>query len=413
MDWLEKKNPFNNLRKFLLVLSFLAPVNLLLILFNVLGFIPSFWMISSFLYFALYMLYAKYIKGTLDDAVPIYDEFRKLYRIMHFLENYGYNNNLSLKEFCSSFLSKDKPSVQLKGIKKIISTLQMKGNPVVWLAFCILFPADFYYAYKLEKYKKSISGKLPLWLKTWYNLEALNSLANLAYLNPDFNLPVIKNPSGIHDINFDIKKAGHPLIPADKKVCNDFLLNSAGEIALITGSNMSGKSTFLRTIGTNICLAYSGGPVNAQSMNISLIRLFTCIKVSDSVIDGISYFYSEVKRLKQLLDELNKNDERPVLFLIDEIFKGTNNFERLEGSKSYIKYLAGKNGTGIISTHDLELVRIADEITQFKNYHFREEVINNKMEFDYLLHDGPCPTTNALKIMKMEGLPVDDELLKK
>jgi len=171
---------------------------------------------------------------------------------------------------------------------------------------------------------------------------------------------------------------------------------------------MSGKSTFLRTLGVNLCLAYAGAPVDASSFQTTLFRLFTCIRVSDSVTDGYSYFYAEVKRLKALLVELEQPDGFPLFFLIDEIFKGTNNRERLIGSRAYIKALVGRNCIGVISTHDLELVKLADSIPQVTNAHFREEVIDTHMVFDYLLRPGPSPTTNALKIMQMEGLPVSD-----
>jgi DNA mismatch repair ATPase MutS len=137
-------------------------------------------------------------------------------------------------------------------------------------------------------------------------------------------------------------------------------------------------------------------------------RLFTCINVSDSVHDGISYFYAEVRRLKALLISLRAEHDLPLFFLIDEIFRGTNNRERLQGSRSYVRALAGQHGTGLISTHDLELVTLADELPNLHNYHFREEVEEGRMVFDYLLHLGPCPTTNALKIMELEGLPVDN-----
>jgi DNA mismatch repair ATPase MutS len=124
-------------------------------------------------------------------------------------------------------------------------------------------------------------------------------------------------------------------------------------------------------------------------------------------VDGISYFYAEVKRLKDLLIELNKDAAVPLFFLIDEIFKGTNNKERLIGSRSYIKALTGKNGTGLISTHDLELVNLEKEIPGLSNYHFKEEIIEDRMVFNYKIKKGPSPTTNALKIMRLEGLPID------
>ena len=169
---------------------------------------------------------------------------------------------------------------------------------------------------------------------------------------------------------------------------------------------MSGKSTFLRTLGVNVCLAYSGGPVNATSMRVIPFRLFTSINVSDSLSDGISYFYAEVRRLKFLLDELVREHPFPLFFLIDEIFRGTNNREREIGARAYVRALVGGNGVGVISTHDLELVKLENELPDIRNNHFREEVIDGRMVFDYRLRPGPCPTTNALKIMSMEGLPI-------
>jgi DNA mismatch repair ATPase MutS len=132
------------------------------------------------------------------------------------------------------------------------------------------------------------------------------------------------------------------------------------------------------------------------------------MRISDSVTDGYSYFYAEVKRLRKLLEELKQENEYPLFILIDEIFKGTNNRERLNGSRAYVQAIVGRNCMGLISTHDLELVKLAEILPQVENYHFREEVVNGAMIFDYLLRPGPCPTTNALKIMKMEGLPVEE-----
>ena len=249
--------------------------------------------------------------------------------------------------------------------------------------------------------------RLPLWLNTFYELEALISLSTFAYLNPDYEFPEIEVEKKQFPL-LEAKGLGHPLIPPDQKILNDFSINKTGEIVIVTGSNMSGKSTFLRTVGINLCLAFAGGPVNASCFQVVSFRLFTCIKVSDSVTEGFSYFYAEVKRLKLLLDNLQSKHVFPLLFLIDEIFRGTNNKERLTGSRSYVRATTGVNGIGIIATHDLELIKLEDESGGIRNVHFREDVKNGKMVFDYLLHSGPCPTTNALKIMKMEGLPVDD-----
>jgi DNA mismatch repair ATPase MutS len=268
-----------------------------------------------------------------------------------------------------------------------------------------LLPWNLHVARRLNRYKGEIDRSLPQWLEVWFELEALGSLAGFAYLNPENAFPEIIAATEAQVI-FEANALGHPLIPYPERVCNDFSLAGPGSIDLITGSNMSGKSTFLRTVGVNLRLAYAGGPVNATACRLSLLRLFSCLNVSDSVTDGISYFYAEVKRLRALLDELDQDASCPLLYLIDEIFRGTNNRERYLGSQAYIRALAGKSGMGLIATHDLELVKLADELPQLKNYHFRETVANGRMLFDYRLRPGPCPTTNALKIMELEGLPV-------
>ena len=270
-----------------------------------------------------------------------------------------------------------------------------------------LVPWDNYCAYRLQRNKQHIALRLPEWLDAWYELEALSSLAAFAYLNPEYTLPELADSGERdHPVYFEARDLGHPLIPVEKKVSNDFCLNASGEVIIITGSNMAGKSTFLRTLGINLCLAYAGAPVSASILRTTLFRLFSCIRVSDSVTDGYSYFYAEVRRLRALLDALEQPGA-PLFFLIDEIFKGTNNRERLIGSRSFVHALVGRNCLGAISTHDLELTRLADTEPQVRNYHFREEVINGQMVFDYRLRNGPCPTTNALKIMQMEGLPVE------
>src|SRR5690606_16609518 len=259
-----------------------------------------------------------------------------------------------------------------------------------------------FFAYQLHRERKALAALLPRWIDVWLELEALSSLATFAYLNHDAIFPKVAETGDL----FTARTLGHPLIPAAQRVCNDFVIERMGDVAIITGSNMSGKSSFLRTLGVNLCLAYAGAPVIAAQFDVALFRLFTCIRVSDSLADGISYFYAEVRRLKALLGALEEESMLPLFFLIDEIFRGTNNRERLIGSRSYIQALVGKHGVGVISTHDLELVRLEEELDQITNYHFEDRVLDGRMEFDYVLRPGPSPTTNALKIMRQVGLPI-------
>ena len=408
LDWLTKESNLIPLKKMLITLSFLVPLNIIFILLAVFDLSYVLWPVTSLSVLFIYYINSKYIGGLLDKSLTLAEDIGKFYAILKFLEEYHYGKNQNLKNLCSSFTDSGKsPTTYFKKIDRLVFLSSLQKNPLVRLLLNIIYPWDFFQAYKLEKIKSELSEHMPLWLETWYTLEALISLANFAYLNPEYTFPQIKEQFGKDEKILDVKNIAHPLIPFQNNVPNDFGIEKRGDIIIITGSNMSGKSTFLKTIGMNLVLAFSGSVVNAKSLSCGLFRIFTSINITDSVIDGISYFYAEVKRLKELLIELNKENSAPIFFLIDEIFKGTNNKERLIGSSSYIKSLSGKNCTGIISTHDLELIRLENETPCVFNYHFKEEIIDNKMLFKYKIIKGPSPTTNALKIMKIEGLPID------
>jgi DNA mismatch repair ATPase MutS len=244
-------------------------------------------------------------------------------------------------------------------------------------------------------------------LEAWYEIEALTSLANYSSSHPGHAFPELL-PVNAQPV-LELTDLGHPLIHPGEVVTNDFILPGLGEIILITGSNMSGKSTFLRTVGAALVLAFAGSPVPARRMRTIPFRLFTSMNVTDSLSDGISFFYAEVRRLKALLDALEADHAFPLLFLIDEIFRGTNNRERQIGSWAYTRALAGRNGTGFLSTHDLELANLAGENSLIKNFHFRETIQDGKMVFDFKIHPGASPTTNALRIMALAGLPLPSE----
>ena len=409
LDWLQTERPSRSLKNLAAISYGFAALNVTLFLWHQFGDISPYWMLSLFIYVLFYLSNLKLLRHFFEVISQLDDELSKFRQILKFLETYPYGNNRNLRELCSPFLEQEKfPSNQLRKIKFVSTAIGLRMNPIMAVLLNIAFPWDFFFSFLIHRYRDEISQKLPQWLNVWENLEASISLANFAYLNPNYVFPeFIPDLETKDQPILAAKGLGHPLIPAVQIVCNDFSLNQSGQAFIVTGSNMSGKSSFLKTIGVNLCLAYAGGPVNAGSFQSVLFRIFTCIKINDSIVDGFSFFYTEVKRLKALLDALQVNHPLPLLFLIDEIFKGTNNRERLVGSRSYIRNLIGQNGAGLIATHDLELIKLADDFSDIINCHFREEVVGGKMVFDYKLHPGPCPTTNALKIMRMEGLPVD------
>ena len=411
LNWLNTHTSTPSLLPLLFVSLALSVLTILLFVLNTVALIPQYWVITL-LIAIIFLFVTKDKRGDLfEDAYFLRDAFGQLGGIFAYLETYRYGEHTHLKDLCKPFFSSSaqRPSVLLKKIARVATAATLQKNLLLWVVLNVLLPWDFYFAHRFNQYKSQAAVHLPLWLEVWFELEALNSLANFAYLNPEYVLPeVLTCEASSQHLPFQASALGHPLILEEKKVTNDFAINNLGEIDLITGSNMSGKSTFLRTLGINLCLAFAGGPVNASSLQTSLFRLFTCIKISDSVTESYSYFYAEVRRLKALLSAVEASNPLPLFFLIDEIFKGTNNRERRLGSEAYISALAGRNCLGIITTHDLDLVKLADKLPELKNYHFKEDIIDGRMVFDYILRPGPSPTTNALKIMQMEGLPVEE-----
>ena len=405
VSWVEHAIPSDSLRPTVILLSSLAAVHITLFVLGALNLLPFLWPFSFLLYIAAVIFKQGRIATAWGEVQDLEKALRRFGAVFKYLESRGCSGLPQLQKLCAPFLDPLKrPSAELGRIERIAAALGLRTNALLWLIVHAFVPWDFIFTLRLEHLKKEISQELPRWLNVWYELEALNSLANFAWLNPHYTFPKIV--SGQH--LFAARSLGHPLLKPEHKVCNDFRLDDQTQVVLLTGSNMAGKSTFLRTIGLNLRLAYAGSPVNADSLQLSLFRLFTCINVSDSVQDGLSYFYAEVKRLKQLLSAVEAGDELPILFMIDEIFRGTNNRERHIGSGAFIRALSRrKNAVGLIATHDLELTKLAEEIQGIANFHFCEDVSDGRMVFDYLLRSGPCPTTNALKIMQIEGLPVE------
>lgn len=413
LRWLNQPPPSASLVPLLLGSAALSLLTIVLLVLNLFVVMPQFWIFTLLCSAILFFTTAKLRGDLFEDATYLRAAFSTLHTVFGYLEQYPYGTHERLKRLCAPFCAdaEHRPSVLLGRIERVAAATVLEKNVLLRLIINVLVPWEVYCAYRLRQYKTQIAAYLPTWLDCWFELEALNSLAAFAYLNPSYTLPelVTGNEQDEQHALLQAEEIGHPLIPDEKKVTNDLALHQLGEIVIITGSNMSGKSTFLRTLGVNLCLAYAGGPVNAYRFQSALFRIFTCIKVSDSVTDGYSYFYAEVRRLRALLTALEQSSPSPLFFLIDEIFKGTNNRERLIGSRSYVRALVGKQCVGLISTHDLELVKLADTLPQVSNAHFKEDVIDGQMVFDYTLRSGPSPTTNALKIMRMEGLPVDDE----
>jgi len=407
--WLREGRLPGQTRWVLPVSGVLAALNLILYSLALSGKIGAIWFFSAALYGVLYFMNKSIRETFLDAVVKLEGELAKMQTVFLFLEQWPDRRNAALRTLCAPFHTHtSSPSRAIGTLKRLAFTAGLSMNPVLMFLLNAFVPWDFFFAWRLYNHQQKLASVVPGWLEALHRLEALHSLANFAYLHPDYAFPVLKPASTTEGNAFSAIALGHPLLPAESKVCNDFSIAKAGELHIITGSNMAGKSTFLRTVGSNLVLAYAGAPVNAAKCETQWWNLYACIRINDSLSDGFSYFYAEVKRLKLILDTLQQLKERPTLFFIDEIFKGTNNIERYQGSAAYIRETARLGGTGLVSTHDIELTKLSTEIKAVINEHFREDVVEGTMLFDYTLRTGACPTTNALTIMRLEGLPVPE-----
>ena len=406
--WLQQAQNPDTLGKPLKILIPLCLLALVLVLLQLAGLVQDIWIFPWTAFMLYSSLQIRKHQSLFEDAFYLRDSLEKLNLLFAVLEEDEYVGKPSVEALCKPFRDKESaPSAYLKQVIRLVAAISLRKNPLLGMLLNFTMPWDIYFAYRLGLRKAELALLLPNWMDICFQLEALGSLANFAFLNPEMTFPQIVEPSGAEsDEMLHVQEIGHPLIPAEKRVVNDFSISRDGSVNIVTGSNMAGKSTFLRTIGLNLALAFAGGPVQARSMKAGLFRLFTVVRLTDSVVDGFSYFYAEVFRLKALLMALDQEADLPVFFLVDEIFRGTNNRERLIGSTAYVKSLIRARGVGLIATHDLELVKLENEFSGIKNYHFRDDIVADRMVFDYKIHPGPCPTTNALKIMQLAGLPI-------
>lgn len=270
----------------------------------------------------------------------------------------------------------------------------------------VLLGIPFHYVSAIQRWLKHVGPHCPEWLAAVGEFEALCALAGYAYEHPLDPFPDIVETEA-NGPRFEGTDLGHPLLPLKQMVRNDVTLNTDNRLLMISGSNMSGKSTLMRTVGTNFVLAMAGAPVRAKQLTVSPMQAGTAMRVQDSLQQGASLFYQSVARLSAVVHLADK--PMPVLFLLDEILQGTNSHDRRIGAQSVIETLIERGGIGIVTTHDLALTEITSLFgEQAKNVHFEDQLIDGKMTFDYRMRPGIVEHSNALELMKMMGIELKE-----
>jgi hypothetical protein len=297
--------------------------------------------------------------------------------------------------------SKIPVSKEIKGLSKIIENFDARLNILVGGILNAFLLWDLRCCISLDIWYKSSSKDVISALDHLGDFEELISLATTAYNQPDWVFPVITDQFALETVDI-----GHPLINEQLRVNNDFHLEAKPTVDIVTGSNMAGKSTFLRTLGINMVLAYSGAPICAKAMQLSVFSINTYMRIKDSLNESTSTFKAELNRLKMILDNVVKDQDTFVL--IDEMLRGTNSRDKYLGSKVFVQKLIAEKTPALFATHDLQLADlIIDHPETVRNFHFDIQITDGEMKFDYLLKHGPCKTFNAAILLKEIGLTLD------
>lgn len=353
------------------------------------------------LFFGIAMSQTKKI-SLFHNSVSKMEKILSTYaRLIRQIEGYPFRS-VELKEITGALTNgNEKTSEAIKKLSTYLGKLDQRYN---WLAAFILntlFLWDIRQTLHIEEWKTKYAGQLDQWFDALGKFDALSSLATFAFNHPDSVYPEIT------DQYFRLrgKQIGHPLMPRENCVKNDISIPAAPGFLIITGANMAGKSTYLRTIGVNYLLACTGAPVCAEEFTVYPARLVTSLRTTDSLNDNESYFFAELKRLKMIIERLNQGEK--LFIILDEILKGTNSVDKQKGSIALMKQLISLQSCGIIATHDLILGDLQTVFpAQIKNYRFEADITNDELTFSYKLKEGIAQNMNACFLMKKMGITV-------
>ena len=398
--WLDEDYSFIK-TKFWLLARYVIPLIvftvLILNLTNILNnYTRNYFLLAAAL-FAFYV--SKKVTPMHQQVSKMTDELKVLNRSIKLIEETNFKSVL-LQDLQKQFIQyQNKASAQINELKKILERLDLRFNFVVFIPLDILLQWDLQQVIALEKWKQQNHQHVIQWFTVLGEFEAINSIATLSFNHPEWYFPLLSEDHFF----IEGEKVGHPLIMADKCVSNPVKMEHTGQLMLVTGSNMAGKSTYLRSIGVNTVLALAGAPVCAAYFCLSPVQIISSMRVADNLEESTSTFYAELKKLKVIIDKVNNNEK--VFILLDEILRGTNSLDRHTGSVALIKQLIKHSAACIIATHDVELAKMKEAYpANILNYHFDVQVSNDELYFDYQLKEGICRSLNASILMKKIGI---------
>ena len=359
--------------------------------------------LSGWVLFALLMVgliisgvFTKKITKLGTHSSKIQSTFQQYNQLLLIIEETDFQSDL-LKDKKQRIVKEGKKTSEiLNEFSKLLGELDQNNNVFVLIFGNGYFLRGLATSYQVEQWIAAYGSFAKNWFEVIAFFDAYISLGTFAFNHPSYTFPVLSNGGTV----LKSTSAGHPLLPAEKSVLNDFQVDGE-QFFIITGANMAGKSTFLRTVSLQIVMANVGLPVCAKKVVYNPIKLITSMRTTDSLTDDESYFFSELKRLKFIVDEI-QNDR--YFIVLDEILKGTNSTDKAKGSRKFVEKLVASRSTGIIATHDLSLCEVANELSQIENHYFDAEIIDDELHFDYKFKKGICQNMNASFLLKKMGI---------
>jgi DNA mismatch repair ATPase MutS len=355
------------------------------------------------------LAFRRRIDAVLHTADAPARELQVLLQVVQRVEQHQFRS-ARLSMLASSFSADNvRASTAIRRLKRLVEMHDWEHNLAFTLVAAVLLWGT-HIAWTIEAWRRRYGRRISDWLVAAGELEALLSLGAYCYEHPDDPFPeIVLEPAASHRgrprATFDGTSLGHPLVPAVRMVRNDVRLSGDTRLLVVSGSNMSGKSTLLRTVGINAVLALSGAPVRAASLRLSPLALGATLRIQDSLQEGRSRFYAEITRIRMLAE--TASGPHPLLFLLDELFHGTNSHDRLVGARGVLQSLLERGAIGLVTTHDLALTEIARDLTPtVLNTHFDDWFEGGEIRFDYRVKPGPVTRSNALALMRAVGLDV-------
>ena len=391
VDWLNKYKAFSpKIAPYLSVIFSVLSIAFISMLF--LGYLELkhvlLWLLIGIGIIGIYIKKINRLLQFINQTQSVFQQYKALIGL---IEKTTFKSE-KLQQIQSDFNSDDQQASQLiHRLTRMIDSLEQRNNLLMGIFLNGFLLWDIRFCYHIEKWISQHGSKVEKWLDHINEMEAQNSLANFAYNHDDYAYPKLSDQ---HQLK--VKNLIHPSLDQQKAVGNSLTISS-DDFFIITGANMAGKSTFLRSIGTLIIMANCGLPAAADYCEYQPIKLISSMRTADSLAGEASYFYAELARLKKIIDKI---DQEPYFIILDEILKGTNSEDKAKGSQKFVERLVKTKSTGLIATHDLSLCKVADAYQKVSNLHFDAQIIKDELYFDYQLKEGICKNMNASFLLR-------------